>query len=106
MIPDDEKFGSIEPITGSIDHIISKSREVDVDYIYGDKQAVHEIMTEFSCTEEQAQLIFEDAKTQMIQHCLDELIKEGKVIQSGVNSEGEPLYKNVEKIKKKKSKKK
>lgn len=102
MIPDNEKFGDIESISGSIDDIITKSQDVEVDYVYGDKQAIHEIMVQFSCTEEEAAKIFEEAKMQMIQNCLEELIKEGKVIQTGFNSNGEALYKNTEKKKRKK----
>lgn len=104
MIPNNEKFGSIEPISGSINEIIDKSQDVEIDYIYGENSAIHEIMTEYSCTKEQAEQLFEEAKMQMIENCLNELIKEGKVIQNGVNTNGEPLYYNVEPVKKSKKK--
>ena len=103
MIPNTERFGDVESISGSIDDILTKSQDINVDYVYGDKQAIHEIMVEFNCSEEQASKLFEEAKMQMIQNCLDELIKEGKVVESGFNSDGEVLYKHAGKKKRKKT---
>ena len=106
MIPKQELFGSIEPLSGSIDEIISQSNTINVDYVYSNEKDIHEVMTELSCTKEEAINIINNINLRIIQECLNELIADGRVVQDGVDADGNPLYSATKRKSKKKNKKK
>lgn len=105
MIPKEEKFSDMKPITGSIDKVIEHSQKVNVDYVYSDEHAIIEVMEEYSVTRDAAIELIEQARKQIISNSLEELLKEGKIEIVGYEN-GEPLYSCVDKKPKKKNKKK
>ena len=89
---------SIQPFTGSIDALLEQSMMLDPDAI--DLQveqekyntSMLEIMRMFECTYEEAEYLFNEAKTQMLKDEIEQLISEGKVKIVGTDENGDTLY--------------
>ena len=89
---------SIQPFTGSIDALLEQSMMLDPDAI--DLQVEQEkynlgmleIMRMFECTYEEAEYLFNEAKTQMLKDEIEQLIIEGKVKIIGTDENGDTLY--------------
>jgi hypothetical protein len=89
---------SIQPFTGSIDALLEQSMMLDPDAI--DLQveeekynmSMLEIMRMFDCTYQEAEYLFNEAKTQMLKEEIEQLISEGKVKIVGTDENGDTLY--------------
>lgn len=104
MIPSQEKFSGLEPITGTIDEILN--HQVNVDHVYSLENAVKEIMEEFEVSYIEALTMYKQAEKELIQKELDKLEKSGIVEIIGNGKDGMPLYALTNKKKKKKTIKK
>lgn len=103
MIPRQEQFLDVEPVTGTIDEILNLNTAVDID---SEEHCHLEIMHEFNVTKEEAVIMYKIAKLNLVQIQLEEMEKEGKLYKCGINEKGEPLYKLTKKKKTKNTKKK
>lgn len=84
-----------QPFTGTVDQLLAHCGNVDTEQVENEieyNRAVGNLMREFGMTRYDAENAMREAKLDMIQKTIDELMLAGLVEISGENEDGEPLY--------------
>jgi len=96
-----ENCDGMKPFSGSIDELLLQSMQLDPNAVEQqvDEEnydvVVADIMRLFSCDRAEAELLYSEARNEMVQKGIDALIAEGKVEVVGSNESGELLYGSV-----------
>ena len=88
-----------QPFTGTVDQLLTHCGKVDTEQAENEiefNRAVGNIMREFGMSRYDAERALNEAKLDMIQKTIDELMLKGLVEISGENVDGEPMYVQTE----------
>ena len=88
-----------QPFTGTVDQLLAHCGNVDTEQVETEieyNRAVGNLMREFGMSRYDAERALHEAKLDMIQKTIDELMLAGLVEISGENADGEPLYVQTE----------
>ena len=100
----------LQPYSGTIDGLLIKCANLDADAIdqqveeCNKSKVLYEIMEQFDCTHEEAQVLYDEAVIGAIKEQLDILVAAGKVKIVGEDDDGNPLYAAVDEAKEKSAK--
>jgi hypothetical protein len=100
----------LQPYSGSIDGLLEKCANLDADAIdqqveeYNKSKVLYNIMEQFDCTHEEAQVLYDEAVIGAIKEQLDILVAAGKVKIVGEDEDGNPLYAAADEAKEKSAK--
>ena len=83
-----------QPFTGTVDQLLTHTEQVENEIEFN--RAVGNVMREFGMSRYDAERALHEAKLDMIQKTIDELMLAGLVEISGENADGEPLYVQTE----------
>jgi len=84
-----------QPFTGTVDQLLTHCGNVDIEQVENEiefNRAVGNIMREFGMNRYDAENAMREAKLDLVQKTIDELMLNGLVEISGENEDGEPLY--------------
>lgn len=84
-----------QPFTGTVDQLLAHCGNVDTEQVENEieyNRAVGNIMREFGMNRYDAENAMREAKLDLVQKTIDELMLNGLVEISGENEDGEPLY--------------
>lgn len=84
-----------QPFTGTVDQLLTHCGNVDTDQVESEvafNQATLNIMRDFGMSRYDAENALNEAKLEMVQKMIDDLMLKGLVEISGENDAGEPLY--------------
>ena len=83
-----------QPFTGTVDQLLTHCGNVDIEQVENEiefNRAVGNIMREFGMNRYDAENAMREAKLDLVQKTIDELMLNGLVEISGENDAGEPL---------------
>jgi len=81
--------------TGSVDDFLNHCANIDAEQLYADcekRECLTVLMRELDCTEEEAEVLYNEIALNEVKNTVDELVKEGLVEITGYNEDGEPLF--------------
>jgi hypothetical protein len=84
-----------QPFNGTVDQLLTHCGNVDIEQVENEiefNRAVLNIMREFGMNRYDAENAMREAKLDLVQKTIDELMLNGLVEISGENEDGEPLY--------------
>jgi coproporphyrinogen III oxidase-like Fe-S oxidoreductase len=92
------KNNTSETYTGTIDDLLEHCSNLDIQEVEEQmkrdekEDCLNVIMTDFECSLEEAEQIYNDIALNEVKETMKQLLKDGIVQISGYNDEGEPLF--------------
>jgi len=90
-----EFYNKGDMFNGSVNQLLSHCAKLDItemDNQLEKQHAISYIMKEMSCTESEANEIYDELSYEEVKHTVDELVNEGLVEIVGFDKQGEPLF--------------
>ena len=84
--------------TGSVDDLLNHCSNLDLDKVQDQVKeeekelCIDVLMKELDCSEEEAEIIYNDLALKEIQETVDKMVTDGILYISGHNDDGEPLF--------------